>query len=93
MIKNNHFETFNNSDMKTTIDKSRLMKRAWYLVKNQGYTLAYSMKKVWKEMKNYIIEKAEQAKRDLIPEYQGCNIQPTAEAMFNFYNSNVYKGD
>ena len=96
MIKNNHFEIFKNSDMKTTIDKSRLMKRAWYLAKNQGYPLAYAMSKVWKEMKDYIIEKSEQAKRELMPKFQGCSIQPTAEAMYNFYHgagASEYKGD
>lgn len=61
MIKNTHFETFKKLDMKTTIDKSRLMKRAWWLVKNKGYNLAYAMKKVWAEMKAYIVEKALEA--------------------------------
>jgi len=75
------------------IDKSKLMKRAWYLVKKQGYSLSYAMIKVWKELKDFAKEQIEQAKRDLMPEYQGCNIQPTAEAMYNFYNSNEYKGD
>jgi len=45
-----------------TIDKSRLMKRAWYLVKNQGFTLGFAMSKVWKEMKEFIAEKVNQAK-------------------------------
>jgi len=96
MIKNNHFEIFKNSDMETTIDKSRLMKRAWYLTRNQYGSFAFNLKKVWKEMKDYINEKTEQAKRDLLPEYQGCNIQPTAEAMYNFYHgagASEYKGD
>ena len=48
-----------------TIDKSRLMKRAWYLVKNQGYTLGIAMSKVWKEMKEFIAEKAREAKAEI----------------------------
>lgn len=51
--------------MKTTINKSRLMKRAWYLVKNQGYTLGFAMSKVWKEMKKIIAEKAAEAKAEI----------------------------
>lgn len=48
--------------MKVAINKSRLMTRAWYLVKNQGYTLSFAMTKVWSEMKEYIAEKARELK-------------------------------
>lgn len=45
-----------------TIDKSKLMKRAWYLVKNQGYSLGVAMSKVWSEMKSFIAEKIKEEK-------------------------------
>ena len=45
-----------------TIDKSKLMKRAWYLVKNQGYSLGVAMSKVWSEMKSFISEKIKEEK-------------------------------
>ena len=57
--------------MKATINKSRLMTRAWYLVKNQGYTLGFAMSKVWKEMKKIIAEKAAEA----IAEIEHANLQ------------------
>lgn len=47
------------------INKSRLMYRAWYLVKTQGYPLTYAMKKVWAEMKEWIAEKIQEAKNDI----------------------------
>lgn len=47
------------------INKSRLMSRAWYLVKNQGYPLTYAMKKVWAEMKEWIAEKIQEAANDI----------------------------
>ena len=77
-------------------DKSRIMRRAWYLTKNQYGSFAFNLKKVWKEFKEYAIKQAEQAKLDLIPEYQGCKTQPSAEAMYNFYHgagASEYKGD
>ena len=43
-------------------DKSKLMKRAWYLVKNQGYSLGFAMSKVWSEMKSFISEKIKEEK-------------------------------
>lgn len=75
------------------IDKQKLMRRAWYLVKNQGYTIGFAMAKVWKEMKDFIIEKAEQDKRDLLPEIQTISWNPNPDSMQEFYNSNEYKGD
>lgn len=76
-----------------TIDKSKLMKRAWYLVKNQGYSIGFAMSKVWKEMKEFISNKAEQAKRDLLPEIQVIVWNPNPESMQEFYNNKEYKGD
>ncbi len=48
------------------IDKSKLMKRAWYLFK-QGYngTFSYCMQKVWKEMKDFIAKQAKQAAAEI----------------------------
>lgn len=48
--------------MEAKINKSRLMKRAWYLVREKGYSLSCAMIKVWKEAKEYVAEKANEVK-------------------------------
>jgi hypothetical protein len=73
-----------------TIDKSRLMKRAWFLVKNQGYTMSFAMSKVWKEMKEAIKKAIDQL---TISEYTGSTWTPSPEKMQVYYNSDSYKGD
>ena len=75
------------------INKSRLFKRAWYLVKNQGYNLSFALKKVWSEMKEYIAEKAKEKANEHLPEYQGSTFCYSEETMRDFYQSNCYKGD
>jgi len=75
------------------INKSRLFKRAWYLVKNQGYNLSWALKKVWSEMKEYIAEKANEKANEHLPEYQGSKFYFSEDAMREFYMSNAYKGD
>ena len=77
----------------TTTNKSKLFKRAWYLTKNQYGSFAYNLKKVWAEMKEAIKERIAKIEMAETPEYTGCNWTPSPEAMYNYYNSNCYKGD
>lgn len=80
--------------MKTKIDKSRLMRRAWYLTKNQYGSFAYNLKKVWAEMKEWATEQMKEAINDLKPNYQGSiNWTPSPETMAAYYNTSCYKGD
>lgn len=79
--------------METTINKSRLMSRAWYLVKNQGYSLSWAMTKVWKEMKEYIAEKLLEIESNKLPEYQGSTYTPD---LYDYYHNaprGTYFGD
>jgi hypothetical protein len=46
----------------SSFNKSRLFKRAWYLVKNRMYSMSYALKVVWREMKEYAKQKEEEAK-------------------------------
>lgn len=43
---------------KLNINKKKLFRRAWFLVKEKYYDLLYALKQVWKEMKVYAYEKA-----------------------------------
>lgn len=78
-----------------TINKSRLFKRAWYLVKTCGYSISNALKKVWSEMKAYAIEKTnesaylESLKRPQI--YTPWT--PSPETMATYYGGGTYKGD
>lgn len=81
----------------TTINKSRLFKRAWYLVKQRSYSLSYALTTVWAEMKAYIIKQAnELAYTESLRNPQSSVSQawnPSPEAMAAYYSSNAYKGD
>lgn len=79
--------------MTTTINKSRLMKRAWYLVKERSYSISYAMKIVWAEMKKAIKERIDKLVIDKAVQYAGCTWIPSPEAMYNYYNTSTYKGD
>jgi len=70
------------------INKSRLMKRAWYLVKQKCFSISYALVTVWKEIKEAIKESAVE-----IIEYSGSIFNPTPEIMAEYYNSNCYKAD
>lgn len=76
--------------MNTQIDKSRLFKRAWYLVKKQFYTLSQALKKVWAEMKEYAKEKASEI---AIKVDFSTPFKVSADSMQAYYNSTAYKGD
>lgn len=82
---------------KTTINKSRLFKRAWYLVKERSYSLSYALITVWKEMKEAIKDTANKlalAESLLNPQSSvSVTWNPTAETMAVYYNSSCYKGD
>jgi len=84
--------TTNNS-----INKSRLFKRAWYLVKRSGYSLSYALKTVWAEMKAYAIEKANELDylESLKNPQNSVSVawNPSPEVMAAYYNSNCYKAD
>lgn len=77
--------TTNNS-----IDKSRLFKRAWYLVKTKYYSLSFALKTVWAEMKKAIKETI--AKLETV-EYTGSIWTPSSVTMAVYYSSNCYKAD
>ena len=83
--------------MTLAIDKSRLMKRAWYLVKERGYKIGYAMKTVWGEMKAYAVEKKnELAYLESLKMPQNSlsvPFNPSADTMQSYYNSSCYKGD
>ena len=67
--------------MKTTnnsINKSRLFKRAWCLVKERSYSISYALKTVWAEMKQSIKERI--AKLETV-EYTGSTFTPSPETM------------
>ena len=101
MIKNNHFEIFKNSVMKTTFDKSRIMKIAWYRTKNKYGSFAFNLKKVWKEFKDFAISEANRLAdlESLKTQQERLFSRPVvqnAEAMYNFYHgagASEYKGD
>jgi len=82
---------------KTTINKSRLFKRAWYLVKERGYKLSYALRTVWAEMKAYIIKQANESAytESLRNPQSSVSVawNPSPESMAAYYNSSCYKGD
>jgi hypothetical protein len=41
-----------------SIDKSRLFKRAWFLVNKNSYSLSYALKLVWSELKQAVKDAA-----------------------------------
>jgi len=71
------------------IDKSRLFKRVWYLVKERSYSLSFALVTVWKEMKEAIKKAIEK----LTIQYTGSTWTPSPETMAAYYNSNCYKAD
>lgn len=79
--------------MTTSINKSRLMKRAWYLVKERSYTISYAMKTVWTEMKEAIKERIAKLVIDKTVQYVGSTWISSPETMYNYYNTSTYKGD
>lgn len=72
------------------INRSRLFKRAWYLVKERCYSLSYALKTVWAEMKEAIKDKINKLNT---MQYTGSTWTPSTESMQVYYNSNSYKGD
>ena len=79
--------------MTTTINKSRLFKRAWYLTKTKYGSFAYNLKKVWAEMKEEAKKQAAKFINVSFPEMTISTWTPSPEAMQAYYNSNAYKGD
>jgi hypothetical protein len=81
----------------TTINKSRLFKRAWYLVKECSYSLSYALRTVWKEMKEAIKEITNRLdlSESLLTTQNSISVawNATAETMAAYYNSSCYKGD
>jgi hypothetical protein len=75
------------------IDKSRLFKRAWYLVKSRSYSIAYALRTVWAEMKATIKETIAKIELSETVQYTAITWTPSPEAMYNYYSSNCYKGD
>ena len=78
----------------TSIDKSRLFKRAWFLFK-QGYngTFSYCLKKVWAELKQAVKDAIAKIELAAAPRFTGCNLTPSPETMAAYYNTSCYKGD
>jgi len=72
------------------INKSRLMKRAWYLVKEKYYSLSFALTTVWAEMKEAIKRKINESAP--VQEMQ-TSWTPNPQSMQDYYNSNSYKGD
>lgn len=68
-----------------TINKSKLFKRAWFLVKTKGFNLSLALKIVWAEMKEYILEKAKEA---LYADFVPTKVESSmcAESMENWKN-------
>jgi hypothetical protein len=79
--------------MTASINKSRLMKRSWYLVKERSYSISYAMKTVWAEMKQALKDALLKIEIVAALEYTGSIWKPSAETMQSFYNSNCYKAD
>jgi len=85
--------------MKTNnpINKSRLFKRAWYLVKERSYSLSYALITVWREMKEAVKEAALKLayETSLLKTQTNVSVAWIAspEAMAAYYNSSCYKGD
>ena len=89
--------------MKATekIDKSRLFKRAWYLLKRGEYsTFSKALIQVWAEMKKSLndnIDYLKEVQRQIISgvelQYTGSYSNQSAETMAEYYSSNKYKGD
>jgi len=80
--------TTNNS-----IDKSRLFKRAWYLVRTKCYSISYALKTVWNEMKTAIKERIAKLEISETIQYSFSIWTPSAESMQSYYNTSCYKGD
>ena len=82
---------------KTTINKSRVFKRAWYLVKERSYSLSYALRQVWKEMKEAIKDTANKLAivEPLLDPQSSVSVDwnPSPEAMAAYYNLSCYKGD
>lgn len=87
------------STIKNGFDRSRIMRRAWFLVNNQSFSFAYAMQTAWKEAKEYKAEKAAEAafKAEYEPNGQQdwvtSPLATSAETMAEYYQSNIYKGD
>jgi len=85
--------------MKTNnpINKSRLFKRAWYLVKTRCYSLSYALITVWREMKEAIKNDSNKLalSESLLTTQNSISVawSATAETMAAYYNSSCYKGD
>jgi len=79
------------------INKSRLMKRAWYLARTKYYSLSFALSTVWSEMKEAIKSRINAAiiiENDKNPQNSiSMAFNPSPESMQEFYNSNEYKGD
>lgn len=68
-----YFTTSNQNDMKTTkFNKSEILKKAWSLVRNNGYKLANALRVSWQYAKNKIAD----AKKDF-------NYKGDAERIFS----------
>ena len=79
--------------IKNKIDKSRLFKRAWYLVKMKCFTLSYALITVWAEMKETIKNMIAKLEISKTIQYAGSTWGTSTESMQVYYNSNAYKGD
>ena len=77
----------------TKINLSRLMKCAWYLVKEKCYSMSYAMITVWAEMKETIKSRIAQMVISENVQYTGSTWTPSPETMAAYYNSNCYKAD
>ncbi len=81
----------------STINKSRLFKRAWYLVKTKYYSLSFALKAVWSELKAAINRTTNELA--LVESLQNpqnsvsTTFSPLSDTMQSYYNSNAYKGD
>jgi len=76
-----------------TVNKSRLFQRAWYLTKNKYGSFAYNLRKVWAEMKKAIKDTIAKIELSETVQYTATTWTPSPETMYNYYNSNAYKGD
>ncbi|HHT22958.1 MAG TPA: hypothetical protein GXZ87_06550 [Bacteroidales bacterium] len=108
MIQASRINLDNYKEMKSKVrlDKSEIMKDAWWYFKNYKMTFSEALKRAWKWNKEWVSECKDRimemevidAKRQVEwEEYQKGNKNPfawmTPEVMENYYRTTKYQGD
>ena len=94
----NNVNVNNYKEVKSTLklNKSEIMRNAWIRVKEKGYSLSYALECAWYDAKYFftrILEKIAEIERNIKLNETSSEWKPDADTMYQFYNSNVYKGD